>query len=285
VTEGAAPAGDETGRLPDFLVIGAAKSGTTSLAKWLDAREDVYVPARKELHFFDRMRTWEHGAAWYAAQFAGAGAGVTKVGEATPPYLAHAVAAERIAATVPDVRLIALLREPAERAWSHFAYDRDIGHPTTPFEAMVASAGREDEHQYVRIGRYVRHLERITSLLSRDQLLVVWFDDLRDRPAEVWRTVCAFLDLAPDPVPDAVGTAHNRHYRVRLRGAQGAMKRWHLWRRLPWFAGRLDRFLRDEGGYDSMPPALGDALRASYAPDNRELAAWLGRPLPDGWSR
>jgi hypothetical protein len=274
----------EPGTLPDFLVIGAAKSGTTSLAKWLDARPEVHVPPRKELHFFDG-REWERGVDWYRAQFAGAGAGVTRVGEATPSYLGRPVALERIAATVPDARLIALLREPAERAWSHFAYSRDIGHPTTPFEDMVASAGRDDEHQYVRIGRYVRHLERVTSRLPRERLLVLWFDDLRDRPTEVWRTVCRFLDIDPEPVPDVVGTVLNRHYRLRVRSAPGAMKRWQLWRRLPGVAGRIERLLRDEGEYDPMPPALREALRASYAPDNRELAAWLGQPLPDGWSR
>lgn len=273
------------GRLPDFLVIGAPKSGTTSLAKWLDARDDVFVPRRKELHFFTRAPVWERGVEWYAAQFADAGDGVARVGEATPTYLSRPAAAERIAATIPAVRMIAILREPVERAWSHYAYDRDIGRRPPSFDQIVATAGTPGEHAYVRIGRYAQHLRRMADAMAREQLLVLWFDDLRDRPGDVWQQVCQFLGVDAAPQPDEVGTAHNRHYRLRVRGATDAMRRWRMWTRFPRLSRGLDRVLRNERGYEPLPAALRARLRDAFADDDAALAEWLGRPLPAGWDR
>jgi hypothetical protein len=190
----------------------------------------------------------------------------------------------RIAATIPDARLIAILREPAERAWSHFVYDRDIGHTTKRFEDIVATAGRADEHHYIRLGRYVRQLERLVEVVPREKLLVLWFDDVRDRPEWVWRQACGFLGLEPDPVPTAVGTTHNRHYRLRLPVVRAAMRRTQAWKRLPKVAARMDRLLRSEAGYEAAPAEANARLLATYVGDTTELAAWLGQPLPPGWA-
>jgi hypothetical protein len=272
------------GRLPDFLIIGAAKSGTTSLAVWLDAHTDVFVLPRKESHFFSRESVWERGIDWYASQFAEADDGVQLVGEATPNYLSHPLAAPRIAEALPNVRTVAILRDPVERAWSHYVYDRDAGHSPERFEEIVQTAGQTAEHYYVRMGRYVQHLRRWSTLVPREQLLVLWFDDLRDRPEQVWRDVCGFLDLEPDPVPQAVGSRHNRHYRRRLPIVMSAMRLGQTWRRLPRVARRLDRAARLEADYEPLPPVAQARLRATYADDNRELAKWLGQPLPPSWS-
>jgi hypothetical protein len=278
-----ADTGGAEGRLPDFLIIGSPKSGTTSLAAWLAAHPDVFVPPQKELHFFSRDDRWELGTEGYAAEFAGAGRR-RLAGEATPNYLDDEGVAARLAATVPAARLIAILREPVERAWSHHCYDRDLGIDTTPFEQVVASAGGPDEHRYLWQGRYVRHLERYTALMPREQMLVLWFDELRDHPEQTWREVCRFLDLPADPVPDAIGTVHNRHYTVRLPWVRRAMVRGRAWKRLPLgLAPRLDRLLRSERAYDELDPKVREELRSTYIADDQALAAWLGRPLPAGW--
>jgi hypothetical protein len=272
-----------SGRLPDFLILGAPKAGTTSLAAWLGAHRDVFVPPQKELHFFSREDRWSQGPEWYAAAFDGAGKR-RLAGEATPTYLDDEPTAGRLASLVPGARLIALLREPVDRAWSHHCYDRDLDIDTTPFEQIVATAGRPDEHRYVWQGRYVRHLERYAALVPRDQLLVLWFDDLRDHPLETWREVCRFLDLEPEPVPAAVGSVHNRHYTVRWPWVRRAMLRGRAWKRLPFgLAGRIDRLVRAERPYDDLVPDHRAALRSAFAADNEALAEWLDRPLPAGW--
>jgi len=272
------------GRLPDFLLLGAPKSGTTSLAAWLGAHRDVFVPPQKELHFFSREDRWSQGRDWYTAEFERAGSR-RLAGEATPNYLDHEPTAARVASLVPGARLIAILREPVDRAWSHHCYDRDLDIDATPFDQVVATAGGPDEHRYLWQGRYVRHLERFVAVMPRDQLLVLWFDELRDDPEQTWRQVCEFLDIAPDPVPAAVGSVHNRHYTVRLPWVRRAMVRGRAWKRLPFgLAGRLDGLLRAERPYDELSPELRTRLRATYAADNQALADWLGRPLPQGWA-
>ena len=102
--------------LPNFVVIGAMRSGSTSLYKYLQAHPDVFMP-RKEIHFFDVK--WDRGIAWYHTRFEGY-AGQTAIGEATPTYLADPVALDRMAATIPDARLVAVLRDPIDRAYSHY---------------------------------------------------------------------------------------------------------------------------------------------------------------------
>lgn len=270
-------------RRPDFLILGAPKSGTTSLAAWLAAHPRVFIPVQKELHFFSRDDRWGAGPAWYGEQFAGAGDRLA--GEATPNYLDDHRALDRIGEVAPRARLIALLREPVERAWSHYAYDAELDIERTTFAAVAGSAGTTDEHRYVRQGRYADHLEHVLQRVGRDQLLVLWFDDLRDRPEETWRTVCDFLGLAADPVPPAVGTVHNAHYRLRMPWLRALMIRHRAWKRLPFgLAGRIDRGLRAERGYSAIPAEQRALLQATYAQDNARLASLLGRPLPGGWA-
>jgi hypothetical protein len=272
------------GRLPDFLIVGAAKSGTTSLSQWLAARRDVFVHPNKELHFFSRDNKWNLGVDWYRNELAGGGEHL--VGEATPTYLAHPEAPARIAEVAPDARCIAILRDPVDRAWSHYWYDRAIAlNDSPPFEEIVRTVGTASEHPYLSHGRYVRQLQRYAHVLPRDQMLVLWFDTLRDDPVATWRTACTFLGLDPDPAPAAVGSVHNRHYRLRWPWVRKAMIRMRAWRRLPFgLAPRIDRLVRDEGGYEAMPAETQRRLREAYAEDNRALAEWLGSPLPAGWS-
>ena len=271
-----------SGRLPDFLIIGAPKSGTTSLSAWLGAHRDVFVPPQKELHFFSREDRWDQGEEWYAAEFASAGSRLA--GEATPNYLDHEPTAARVASMLPGARLIAILREPVDRAWSHHCYDRDLDMDTTPFDEIAASAGGPDEHRYVWQGRYVRHLERFAAQLPASSSSCCGSRISATTPSSMWREVCEFLGLDPEPVPAAVGSVHNRHYTVRLPWVRQAMVRGRAWKRLPFgLAGRLDRLIRDERPYEEMTPELRTQLGAAYAADDRALSDWLGRPLPPGW--
>src|SRR3954468_5620489 len=105
------------GRLPDFVVAGAAKGGTTSLFYYLKPHPQVWMPEAKELHFFSNH--FDRGIDWLRAQFVGAGADDV-VGEMTPEYLEHPYAAERMASVIPDAKIVAILRHPVERAYSHY---------------------------------------------------------------------------------------------------------------------------------------------------------------------
>src|SRR5437764_7156012 len=109
--------------LPNFFIIGAMRSGTTSLTRYLNAHPDVFVAPGKELHFFDQR--FDRGLDWYRDCFERA-AGQRAIGEATQSYMYDAEAMTRLAVTVPKARLLAILRNPVDRAWSHYWLNRAL---------------------------------------------------------------------------------------------------------------------------------------------------------------
>ena len=285
-------------RLPNFLIVGAAKAGTTSLASWLRHHPDAFVPPAKELHFFDRRESWERGVDWYAEHFREAG-GAAAVGEATPGYMFGAPTVERIAATLPDARQIVCLREPVARAHSHWHHWRyRLGLEWRPFAKAIRDEldGTEARRErpgfggfdpalgyYLARGRYLEQLERLCRHVPRERLCVVLLDDLETDPVGTFAGVCRFLGIDDGVRPAEVG---------KRRNAAAEFRPHYAWRqfvrhkdRLPpsvatWMATHL--FVRREVALRPLEPELRASLHAHFAEDNRRLAEWLGRDL-SGW--
>lgn len=199
--------------LPDFLLIGAQKAGTTALYAYLRRHRAITGPAWKEVSYFDRH--YRRGSAWYRGNFP-LRAGTRIVGEASPSYLFHPAAPERAAALVPEVRLIVLVRDPVERALSHYHHEVALGRELLSFEEALAC---EDErmagelermledpsyfsrawwsHTYLARGRYAEQLERWLVHFPREQLLVLSSEELAARPDEAYARVLAFLGAPP----------------------------------------------------------------------------------------
>jgi hypothetical protein len=199
---------------PDFVIVGTQRGGTTSLHAYLRAHPDIVTPAKKEIHFLtDRF---ERGAAWYIGQFPAFVPENTLVGEATPYALFHPLAPQRLFHVSPGARIIVLLRNPVDRAYSHYLHEHARGHETLAFEDAIAVEperlrGLEDRlatgellvsdvHKrasYIERGRYARQLERWFSVFPRDQLLILRSEDLYANPVQVTRQVTDFLGIAP----------------------------------------------------------------------------------------
>jgi hypothetical protein len=136
-------------RLPNFVIIGAPRSGTTSLAHSLSQHPEVFVTMQvKELHFFDT--NFDRGLDWYRQQFSGADAAAAKAaGEATPTYMYDETAMSRMAETVPDARLIAILRNPVDRAYSHYWMNRSLDREDLLFPVAIETEAERlagDDH-------------------------------------------------------------------------------------------------------------------------------------------
>jgi hypothetical protein len=274
-------------RVPDFLVLGAPKTATTTVHRWLEPHPDVFVPEGKELHFFDVH--WAKGLASYASVFGGAEVGQI-AGEVAASYFAHPHAPDRIAESLPEVRCVALLRDPADRAWSHYWMQQAKWAVTEPFEEMMrrqmADPGytKRGHARYLDEGRYATHLTRWESLIGRERLLVLLTDDIRERPADIYRELCGFIGVAPGEPPASVGRRFNVTEPVRSPRVRRAMMRAHVGKWLPGpVVTRMDRMNRLPA-----PPAMPDALRAElvawYQPELDGLSAWLERPLPQAWT-
>lgn len=213
--------------LPDFLIIGTKRGGTTSLWNYLIQHPLVprLFPAwnTKTSHYFEEH--WSRGEAWYRSHFptrAHRAAlerrhdGHSRVGEAAPLYMFHPLAASRVAALMPRVRVIALLRDPVERAYSHWKERRTEGKEPLGFTAALAAedertAGEREKliadetyfseaydwHTYRARGRYLEHLEPWLGLFAAEQLLILPSAELYRSPAATYGRVLDFLGLPP----------------------------------------------------------------------------------------
>lgn len=210
--------------LPAFLLIGGQRCGTTSLYNYLAAHPDIVQPLTKEPQFFSHQ--WRRGLDWYRSMFplprpllpGGPQDGLPRriTFEASPYYLFHPLAAERAGSLVPDAKLIVLLRNPVERAYSHYWHSVRLGVETLSFEAAIdAEAQRlagEDERivgedgypgrnhrffSYATRGYYAEQLERWWRHFPRERCLVLISEDLFDDPRRVYDDVVRFLGLRP----------------------------------------------------------------------------------------
>ena len=207
--------------LPDFLVIGTQRGGTTSLYHYLEELPCIAPATTKEIHFFDRR--FNKGLAWYRGHFPTRlerqyeqrfhkRAFVT--GEASPSYLFHPHVPRRIARALPHVKLIVLLRNPVDRAYSQYYHAVELGLETLSFEAAIKDeeerTARErakimqDEHyesyafkhlSYLSRGIYVDQLQTWMSLFPREQFLILKSEDFYADPASSVKQVLSFLDI------------------------------------------------------------------------------------------
>jgi hypothetical protein len=273
------------GRLPTFLIVSAPKSGTTALAAYLAEHPQVFVSAEKELHFFDDK--YERGLDWYRSNFAGAG-DAKAVGEATPTYYMEARTLERMAEVVPNARLVALLRNPIEAAWSNYWMQRSLGFERRSFEDALRDE-REDrryEHRsvrYVAAGRYAERLQRMCERYPREALLVKLFEDLRDAPEATFAEVCRHVGVDDTYSVPSLGAVVNPSTKLRSERLRHLMLKYRAWKRLPFgLAMAIDRLNRYEAKYPKMDARTRTALADLYRAPNEELGRWLGRDL-SGW--
>lgn len=276
------------GVLPDFLIIGAAKSGTTSLYHYLNGHPQVWMPHKKEVCFFDTH--YARGVDWYRQWFDGAGPGQL-VGEASPEYMLHEDAPGRIAQLVPSAKLIAILRNPVDRAHSNYWNYRNQFPDGSTFEEIVrlelGSPKTEpfappwpQRRAFLAMGRYLPQLERVTSHFPREALLVLLHDDLRSDPTETLRRACRFLGVDEDAPLHNLDHSYNPSTRLRSEALRRLMLRTHAYRRLPYrVVMKIEQLNRKAKPYPPMDPSLRRELVEWYREDNTALAKWLGRDL------
>lgn len=209
--------------LPDFLIIGAQRAGTTSLFQYLASHPDVTPSFPKEVHYFTNQ--YQRGPGWYRSHFPLAawrtavqrrGRRPLLTGEATPYYLAHPHAAQRVRQDLPDARLIVLLRNPVDRAYSHYQHEVASGIETLTFADALAREGdrlnselakiKQDEgylsfnyqhFSYLERGIYAEQIARWLEHFGREQLLILCSEEFSAQPARTFKRVIRFLGLRP----------------------------------------------------------------------------------------
>ena len=283
-----------TGPLPNFLIVGTMKSGTTSLANWLGAHPQAYVPPRKEIHFFDVDEYWALGVDWYREHFAGA-AGEPAVGEGTPRYIFFGQAVERMAQTLPDAKLIVCLRDPIERARSHWthAYHRSAVERRSFEQAMRDELALETHPEpegldggYLARGHYAVQLERLERHYPRDRVHLVLFDDLRADPAAAFAATCEYLGIDPAFRPPRLGSRDNAAATYRPLTLWRHIQRHRMLGRVhPRLAWAIERTMKAPlPSHEPISDELWVQLAEHFEPHTSALERRLGRPIV-GWTR
>ncbi|MCB9846850.1 MAG: sulfotransferase [Phycisphaeraceae bacterium] len=274
--------------LPNYLVIGAQKSATSSVCDLLAAHPEAFMTDPKEPYFFSHDEVWSKGLAWYESLFAGA-EGCKAIGEGSTTYTQPSLyphAAERIASTLPDARLIYIVRHPLERIRSHWMHLRTKGNrERTPFNAAV----RSGLHGYLDNTLYSRQIDIYRARYPDERILALFFEDFRRDPDALMRRVFEFLGIDPDFRLSDAG-------KPRHVSAQGRIDTPVLTplRRIPGFGALRDALpagLRERvRGVLKKPvgerPEYDDETRrwviAQLAQDNREFLRRYGKP-DDYW--
>lgn len=248
---------------PDFLLVGVMKGGTTSLFRYLSQHPDVLPPFRKEIKYFDC--NYFKGNAWYRAHFplrTKFRDGSKLTGEATPYYIYHPTAHERVASALPQAKIIIILRNPIERAYSHYQHMWRVGREPLSFEDAIAAesqrlAGEAEkvtadpryptfmhlQYSYLGRGEYLAQIQRWHSVYPKERVLILRSEDLYREPASTMEQAQDFL----------------------------ALKHWHP----------KDYGVFKEGSYEPMQPETREKLAIHFKPQNEALYNYLGKDF--GW--
>ena len=210
---------------PNFFIIGAAKCGTTSLFHYLGQHPDVYISVPKEPRFFELNSEYERGLGFYWDKYFKTWAGETAVGDANPFNLYLPYVAYRIKQTVSQARLVVILRNPVDRAYSHWchrhiyhderlSFEDALGEDVHRIEQGLTFEGDEGAQRWVRnmdlptltnefrtyldIGYYSNHINRYMRLFPPEQIKIILLEDMSRNPEQVVRDVWKFLKVDSD---------------------------------------------------------------------------------------
>lgn len=269
-------------KLPDFLIVGAMKSGTSTLRDHLRRHDEVFIPPG-EVHFFNKDERYEErGVSWYRAQFEAARPDQV-IGEKTPTYSYQQNVPARIHAMLPEVQLVWIFREPVSRAYSNYWHAVTEGAEPLPFEEVVR---REDEileqniwRGYLERSRYIDQVERFLESFDLEQMHFIVFESFVSDPAPELERLCDFIGASPPS--DEVTRSIRSHVRKKLPRSIGLEHKARDW------FGHDSAFYRavqtlNRKRVDRYPPLDSDLrteLSRQFEPLNTRLADLTGLDL------
>jgi hypothetical protein len=287
---------------PTFIVIGAQKSATTSIYNWLRQHPQVYLSKQKELDFFSQDALYEQGFDYYCRRWFASTGAAKAIGDVSPHYMISAAVPERMARHLPQAQLVAILRNPIDRALSHHSMIRKRGLDSRPFsvaaaELMQAGHGLINavHDNYLVGGLYGATLGRFLQYYPRNSLHIMFYEELIAEPARHFSSLLEYLGVDPGFIPVDLGRIYNRRaYASRFPALEAWMMRRNLLKRLiksvvP--ASTLSRFLfwfdtefnvkriKDEE-METVELPLRQRLQEYFHDDVMALQALCGRKTP-----
>lgn len=281
---------DVIAMLPNLLVVGAMKSGTTSLHRYLSLHPQIFMSEDKEPAFFALEKNWHRGVPWYSSLFE---TDKPIRGESSSDYTkfpAIGGVPERIHSVVPDIRLVYLVREPVERIVSHYIDAYSFGRVHKPIDDELTNF--QGQH-FVNCSRYYMQLERYLEYFEADRILVITSEELRAVRVATMRAVFEFLGVDPSfsspAFKDVLYTAEEKRRHARLGyvflGIADKVRRSSL---RPYLSPKFMAPIRTLNRRTARPiprPELDASLRRELVdylrPDVERLRAFTGNPFAE----
>lgn len=276
---------ESTARPLDFLLIGVPRAGTTSLFHYLRAHPQVYMPLEKEVPYFSWDDRFERGWDVFFSEYFAKAPADALIGKMTPQYWGQQKVLDRLKATMPDVRLLVVFRNPVDRALSHYRLSFRDHAELPPFEEAI-----RDNSEYVDLGRYGTHYENLLQSFPQEQVLPLFTDDF-DQPDQVIDRVLEFLGLPTGYRPGNLGKRYNRsggaqRFPWLVAAVRNNPVLRTMWRAIPKRRRRIIKAIYNSElsvHKDELPPIPQDVrerLVADYLPEMRRLEQLIGRQVP-----
>lgn len=277
-----APAAATTGALPNTVIIGAMKCGTTSLHTYLDCHPSISMSERKETNFFVHHKNWSKGLGWYRSHFT---EDKPVIGESSPNYTRYPVfpgVPERMHRVIPNAKLIFCVRDPIKRMVSHYVHSYSLGRENRPIEEAFR---QRENNPYLLCSAYYYQLEQYLQFFDHSQIKLVVLEDLHRDPLPTLQDVFGFLGVDPS-YEDSRFTRASQKMPAAASRRRSPLKTWMVkrgvrgvyWteRHLPWLFG-----------LPLAKPTLSAELRCELqeklAPDVEALRAFSGLKL-ESWT-
>lgn len=272
--------------LPNFLICGAQKAGTTALYEYLSQHPDVLMSRPKETWFFDA--NYDKGLEWFASHFE-AYDGESAVGEATARTMFIPEAAPRVAEHLPEAKLIFVLRNPIDRAYSQYHYAIQTGQVQTncPFHKLIRDEQSEFRKEMIQRGMYARQIGRFAEYFDDDQMKILFHKDLCQNPKKTVAKTYSFLGVSTAFAPNLSGKHNVTRYPSSLQVYYWLLRCWRPLRefadsQIPRISAALRRFARSKLFTTDRPEMREQSrnyLRKIYSDPNAQLEKQIDRKL------
>lgn len=271
-------------KLPEFLVCGAMKAGSTSLFHYLNQHPQISMYKKKEVHFFDDDNNFKKGLDWYKKHFNDKKEN-TICGEVTPGYMLLEKVPQRIKEFLPNIKLVFVVRNPIERAWSHYQHmvrrgleDKEFLDALILEEERTAISEKElRKFSYAERGMYAKQLRRYIDIFNEDQIKIILLDDLRHNTLKIMNEIFVFLNVKEIFSEDMFSFRYNKAKISKNPVLTRRIKQSFL-NRIPGFYKLYDKLTLVSGNAE-IPENARDYLQNLFQKPNEELSILINRNL------
>lgn len=279
----------------DFIGIGASKSGTTWMGHMLEDHPELCMSFPKEAHFFNDIMTYRNrinepnyhkGLSWYRKHFNHCGEGKI-IGDITPRYLTDPVVPARIKAHNPEVKLFVFMRNPADRIESHYNFVKYfVQKEDRPMDQAV-----KEEPEFIETCLYFKNISRYLEHFPKEQIFLVWFEDIRENPEELLERIFRYLGVDPSYRPKKMNEKSNQSRISNFKGLQDFIRVVNQ-KLIHWGFSGFVRSIKKAGlgnlvmklnsrplQKEKMSPELKAYIRDQVREDVLQLQAWSGKDL------